>query len=111
MAATPLHQRRCQRDAVRLSAQSVAELMRQLHGDWAASDDGLHIRRSFGFGNYYQTIAFVNALAWIAHQQDHHPDLQVSYNRCIVDFSTHSVGGLSENDFICAARIDALLPA
>ncbi|HEY9150705.1 MAG TPA: 4a-hydroxytetrahydrobiopterin dehydratase, partial [Gammaproteobacteria bacterium] len=62
------------------------------------------------FKNYYQTIAFVNALAWIANQEDHHPDLEVSYNRCTVHFSTHSIGGLSLNDFICAARLDALQP-
>ena len=111
MASTPLHQRYCHRDAVRLSTEAVEDLMRQLHTDWSTSDDGVRIRRSFRFSNYYQTIAFVNALAWVAHQQDHHPDLQVGYNRCVVDFSTHSVGGLSENDFICAARTDALLPA
>jgi 4a-hydroxytetrahydrobiopterin dehydratase len=66
------------------------------------------LTRQFDFKNYYQTIAFVNAIAWIAHGQDHHPDLLVSYNKCIVSFSTHSVGGLSENDFISAAKVDAL---
>jgi 4a-hydroxytetrahydrobiopterin dehydratase len=110
MAAARLLDRHCQRDTTRLNAGAVRELMRQLHGDWSASDDAQHIRRSFGFKNYYQTIAFVNALAWIAHQEDHHPDLEVGYNRCVVNFSTHSVGGLSENDFICAARIDTLVP-
>jgi 4a-hydroxytetrahydrobiopterin dehydratase len=110
MAAARLLDRHCQRDTTRLNAGAVRELMRQLHGDWSASDDAQDIRRSFGFKNYYQTIAFVNALAWIAHQEDHHPDLEVGYNRCVVNFSTHSVGGLSENDFICAARIDTLVP-
>ena len=62
---------------------------------------------SYTFNNYYQTIAFVNVIAQIAHQQNHHPDLQVSYNRCTVTYSTHSVGGLSVNDFICAAKINA----
>lgn len=66
------------------------------------------ISRTFRFPNYYETIAFVNALAWVAHGQDHHPDLVVSYNRCEVRFTTHSVGGISDNDFICAARADAL---
>jgi 4a-hydroxytetrahydrobiopterin dehydratase len=56
-------------------------------------------------------MAFVNAVAWIAHREDHHPDLAVSYNRCRVEWSTHSVGGLSENDFICAAHIEAMLGA
>jgi 4a-hydroxytetrahydrobiopterin dehydratase len=64
--------------------------------------------REFRFRNYYETLAFVNALAFIVHAQDHHPDLAVSFNRCEVRFNTHSVGGISENDFICAAKIDAL---
>ncbi len=66
------------------------------------------IRRTFDFKDYYAGIAFVNAVAWIAHREDHHPDLAVGYDKVTVTFSTHSVGGLSENDFICAAKIDAL---
>jgi 4a-hydroxytetrahydrobiopterin dehydratase len=68
------------------------------------------IQKQFQFANYHQTMAFVNALAWIAHVEDHHPDLLVSYNRCTVRFNTHSVGGISINDFICAAKVDALSP-
>lgn len=64
--------------------------------------------REFRFDNYYATMAFVNAVAWIAHQQDHHPELTVGYNRCIVRYVTHSANGISLNDFICAAKIDAL---
>ncbi len=105
-----LNERHCQRDTRRLAADEVDNLMKQVHSDWSLDADGLAIRRSFRFGNYYQTIAFVNALAWVAHRQDHHPDLEVGYNRCGVRYSTHSVGGLSENDFICASRIDALIP-
>ena len=60
------------------------------------------------FKDYYATMAFVNALAWIAHREDHHPDLAVHYDRAVVRFSTHDVGGLSENDFICAAKTSAL---
>ena len=85
--------------------------MDALHADWTLDADGSEISRSCRFGNYYQTIAFVNALAWVAHAEDHHPDLEVGYNRCHIRYSTHAIGGLSENDFICAARIDALLPA
>ena len=85
-------------------------LLAQIHADWSLGDDSDRIQRCYRFKNYYQTIAFVNALAWVAHQQDHHPDLEVGYNRCCVHYSTHSVGGLSENDFICAARIDTLVP-
>ncbi len=65
-------------------------------------------RRTFLFANYHETIAFVNALAWIAHHEDHHPDLQVHYNRCVVAFSTHSAGGVTLNDVICAAKAERL---
>ena len=78
--------------------------------DWELDENAREITRTFKFKNYYQTMAFVNAIAWIAHQEDHHPDLLVGYNRVQVRFSTHSIGGLSENDFICAAKIDALSP-
>lgn len=64
--------------------------------------------RKFKFKNYYQTIAFVNAVAFVVHLQDHHPDIELGYNRCLVKFHTHSVDGLTLNDYICAARIDAL---
>jgi 4a-hydroxytetrahydrobiopterin dehydratase len=93
-----------------MGGEQAAKLLEQLHADWTLSGDNQSISRTFRFKNYYQTLAFVNALAWIAHGEDHHPDLEVGYNRCLVRYSTHAVGGLSENDFICAARIDALLP-
>jgi 4a-hydroxytetrahydrobiopterin dehydratase len=69
----------------------------------------LAIEKSFGFSNYYKTMAFVNAVAFIAHLSDHHPDLTVSFNRCIVRFNTHDVGGISSTDFDCASAVDALL--
>lgn len=72
--------------------------------------EGGRLARDFRFTDYHRTIAFVNAVAWIAHAQDHHPDLAVGYDRCRVEWHTHSVGGLSLNDFICAARVDALAP-
>jgi 4a-hydroxytetrahydrobiopterin dehydratase len=93
-----------------LAKDQVSERLACLHTDWRLSTGGNEISRTFSFGNYYQTMAFVNALAWIAHAEDHHPDIEVGYNRCLVRFSTHAIGGLSDNDFICAARIDALLP-
>ena len=81
----------------------------------AAGDPGLgtgrerpRLRRTFTFKDYYRTMSFVNALAHVANAEDHHPDLSVHYDRCVVRFSTHDVGGLSENDFICAAKADAL---
>jgi 4a-hydroxytetrahydrobiopterin dehydratase len=93
-----------------MAGEQAGRLLERLHADWTLAVDNHSISRTFRFKNYYQTLAFVNALAWIAHGEDHHPDLEVGYNRCLVRYSTHTVGGLSENDFICAARIDALLP-
>ena len=84
--------------------------MHDLHDDWSIDTTGKEINRSFKFSNYYQTMAFVNAMAWVAHAEDHHPDIEVGYNRCLIRYSTHSIGGLSDNDFICSAKIDALLP-
>jgi 4a-hydroxytetrahydrobiopterin dehydratase len=73
---------------------------------WACSKGFLE--RQFAFKNYYSTMSFVNALAWVVHSQDHHPELTVTYNKCLVKFNTHSVNGISVNDFICAAKADAL---
>ena len=90
-----------------LTTAAAKTLMKQLTG-WVMNAKTKEIRRTFKFKNYYSTMAFVNAVAWIAHREDHHPDMTVSYNKLTVVFSTHSVGGLSENDFICAAKVDAL---
>ncbi len=78
---------------------------------WALSGDGaaVAIEKTYTFANYYETISFVNALAFVANAQDHHPDLSVHYNRCVVRFNTHDVGGLSDTDFECAALADALV--
>ncbi len=97
----------CEGGVAPMDAEAARDMLGQLN-DWELDESGKEISRSYKFKNYYQTMAFVNALAWIAHQEDHHPDLQVGYNRVQVRFSTHSIGGLSENDFICAAKIDAL---
>jgi 4a-hydroxytetrahydrobiopterin dehydratase len=96
------------RTAPALTREQAGALLRETPG-WTLYGDSSAIERQFRFKNYYETIAFVNALAWIIHREDHHPDLLVGYNSCTVRFSTHSVKGLSENDFICAAKIDALL--
>lgn len=90
-----------------LEIAQARELLEQIP-DWELNEGKHTLVREFKFKNFYETIEFVNAVAWIANQQDHHPDLAVSYNRCQVTFTTHSVGGLSENDFICAARVNAL---
>ena len=88
---------------------AAAEISAQLSriAGWALVDGA--IQKRYDFADYHHTMAFVNAVAWVAHVEDHHPDLAVSYNRCTVRFSTHSVGGISVNDFICAARVDRLL--
>lgn len=87
-----------------LAPDQVAELLRQLP-EWQASPGGDEIRAEFRFDDYFHTMAFVNAVASIAHREDHHPDLEVGYNRCVVRYSTHDVGGLSLNDFICASKV------
>lgn len=91
----------------KLTQARVAELMPDLPG-WELVEEGRALCRTFEFDNYYQTLAFVNALAYIAHREDHHPDLGVHYDRAVVRYSTHDVGGLSENDFICAAKAESL---
>lgn len=112
MSEERLTERKCQAcegGVAPLERNEAEKLLARVHEDWSISDDGRIITRTFKFRNYYHTIAFVNALAWIANREDHHPDLEVGYNRCVVNFSTHSIGGLSDNDFICAAKADALL--
>ncbi|HSY07934.1 MAG TPA: 4a-hydroxytetrahydrobiopterin dehydratase [Steroidobacteraceae bacterium] len=95
-----------------LPGARVQELMRQLAPPWQLSADARAIRREFKFKDFYRTMSFVNALAHVANIEDHHPDLEVGYNYCRVLFTTHAIGGLSENDFICAAKIDRIpLPA
>ncbi|MBE5315800.1 MAG: 4a-hydroxytetrahydrobiopterin dehydratase [Xanthomonadales bacterium] len=88
----------------------VEEALTALPG-WSLVEDGAALSKTYSFTDYYRTLAFVNALAFIAHAEDHHPDLSVHYNRCVVRYSTHDVGGLSENDLICAAKTELLLGA
>jgi 4a-hydroxytetrahydrobiopterin dehydratase len=95
----------CEGGVAPLGEAEIDRLLGQVP-DWKRV--GSVIGREFRFGGYLQTIAFVNAVAWVAERENHHPDLEVGYNRCLVRFSTHSIGGLSENDFILAAKIDAL---
>jgi len=95
------------KDSPRLDPGRAEGLLGEIEG-WILSEDGEAIERDFSFNNFYETMAFVNALAWVAHREDHHPDLRVGYGHCLVRYSTHSVGGLTLNDFICAAKINAL---
>jgi len=93
-----------------LSATEIVASLARLEG-WKLTGDGpnVAIEKTFSFANYFETIAFVNAVAMTAHRQDHHPDLSVHYNRCVVRFNTHDVTGISATDFECAAQVDALL--
>jgi 4a-hydroxytetrahydrobiopterin dehydratase len=95
----------CEGGVAPLDEKTTQALLKQLDG-WQIKD-GL-LNKEFKFKNYYETRAFVNATAWISHHEDHHPDLAVGYNACTVSYVTHAIGGLSDNDFICAAKIDAL---
>ncbi len=90
-----------------MSEEEIAAYLGQVNG-WKLVDGAIEKTRRFA--NFHETMAFMNALAWICHVEDHHPDVALSYNRCVMRFNTHSVGGISINDFICAARADALLP-
>ncbi len=108
---TPLRDKRCRalpQGTPALPPEAAVALLGRLHAGWRISEDGKSLRRAFGFEDFHHTMAFVNAVAWIAHAEDHHPDLEAGYDHCRVTFSTHTVGGLSENDFVCAAKIDAL---
>lgn len=102
----PLRDQSCHAGAPRLPATEIDEALRQLPG-WSRSGDAL--TKTFGFPDFHATIEFVNAVAWIANRQDHHPDLDVHYNRCGVLFSTHDAGGITLNDLICAAQVEALV--
>jgi len=95
----------CRPGPPRLNADELATHLATLSG-WTLRGD--RIEKTFSFGNYYETMAFVNALAWISHRADHHPDLGVHYNRCVVTYSTHTANGVTINDVICAAQAERL---
>lgn len=95
----------CRPGVPRLPADELAAQLSILDG-WALAGD--RIEKTFHFADYHHTMAFVNALAWVAHREDHHPDLSVHYNRCVVAFSTHDAGGVTQNDVICAAKAERL---
>ncbi len=99
----------CEGGVPPLDAGAVTELMRALHDDWSLADDGKSITRTFEFAGYHRTMGFVNALAWVAESEGHHPDLGVHYGKVLCTWTTHAIDGLSENDFICAAKVDRLV--
>jgi len=99
----------CEGGVEALSPEQARKLMNALHEDWLLSADGLEISRLFEFPAYSRTLGFANAVAWIAIAEGHHPVLTISYGSCGVSYTTHAINGLSDNDFICAAKIDRLL--
>ncbi len=99
----------CEGGVPPLEPEAARQLLNALHAEWAISEDGKWIHREFTFSGFNRTMSFVNALAWIANTEGHHPDLEVGYSKCVVNYSTHAIDGLSDNDFICAAKIDRLV--
>jgi len=96
----------CEGGVAALTKAQAEELRTQLAADWKLSDDARSIRREFSFKDFYRAMSFTNAIAHLANIEDHHPDLEVGWGYCRVTFTTHAIQGLSENDFICAAKID-----
>jgi 4a-hydroxytetrahydrobiopterin dehydratase len=98
----------CEGGVPPLTAEEANALRMELQADWQLAPDAKSLKRSLKFKDFYRTMSFVNAVAHIANVEDHHPDLEVGYGYCRITYSTHSIGGLSQNDFICAAKIDRL---
>ena len=98
----------CEGGTPPLTPAEAAALLGQVSGEWVLTAEARAISRKFAFRDFYRTMSFVNALAHIANIEDHHPDLEVGYNYCRVTFTTHAVRGLSENDFVCAAKVDLI---
>jgi len=94
-------------DAKPLTKIQAEDYLNLISSDWYIH--GGKIIRIFEFKGFYKTMAFVNAVAWIANKEGHHPDMIVSFNKCTVSFTTHAASGLTENDFICAAKVDSLI--
>lgn len=98
----------CEGGVAPLNKVEAQQLLKQLNSEWTIDASIKSITRRFEFKGFQKTIGFVNALAWIVNHENHHPELKVGYNFCEVTFTTHAIDGLSENDFICAAKVDAL---
>ncbi len=103
------HCESCEGIGSTLNEEQIKNLMPQLSSKWEVSKEHSSIKRKLTFNNFYETMAFVNALAWIANIENHHPDLEIGYNYCHITFMTHALKGLTHNDFICAAKLDKLL--
>jgi 4a-hydroxytetrahydrobiopterin dehydratase len=100
----------CEGGVPPLTKAEAEKLRARLHADWKLADDAKQIRREFKFKDFYRAMSFTNAVAHVANIEDHHPDLEVGWGYCRIVYSTHAVKGLTENDFICAAKIDRIAP-
>jgi 4a-hydroxytetrahydrobiopterin dehydratase len=98
----------CEGGIPALTPVEATQLLTQISGEWVLTENAHAIRREFRFRDFYRTMSFVNALAHLANIEDHHPDLEVGYNYCRVTYTTHAIRGLSENDFVCAAKVDLI---
>lgn len=98
----------CSSDTPILDEASIKKYLATVNSDWQLNNDQTTIKRIFNFKNYGQVMAFTNSVAFLAFKEGHHPDMEISYNRCVVNFTTHAINALSENDFICAAKVDNL---
>lgn len=101
------HCQACEGGVAPLTKMEAEKLLKKIP-NWNLNLEATEISCTYAFKNYYHTMAFVNALAYISHVENHHPDMEVSYNQCVVRYSTHAINGLSENDFICAAKAELL---
>ena len=95
----------CEGGVAPMTAPQIEQMLGQVD-QWEYVED--HIEKTYNFKNYYETISFVNAVAWVSNQEGHHPNMEVNFRDCKVNYWTHAIGGMSENDFICAAKVDAL---
>lgn len=98
----------CEGGVEPMQQEAALAMLKDLPG-WALSEDGRMISRRFEFKGFYKTMSFINAMAWVVNKENHHPDFSAGYDFCEVGFTTHAIDGLSENDFICAAKVSALL--
>ena len=103
------HCEACEGGVQPLTREEAEKYIKKLVPEWSLADDAKSIHRDFQFKGFNKTMSFCNAIAWMANREGHHPDLEVGYGHCHVHYTTHAIGGLSENDFICAVKIDKLL--
>lgn len=101
------HCKACEGGVAPLTREEAEKLLLQVPA-WQLSTNAKSMVRRFEFKGFNKVMGFMNAVAWIANAEKHHPDVALGYNYCEITFTTHAIEGLSENDFICAAKVDLL---